>query len=161
LADIYSLDLFRAVRRHLADADGIQVTPVGVPVWIHADSHSLVLALEHLIRAVARHTAKAAFDIGAVVRAEYVYVEVVWDGAPLASAIIEAWLAEPLKARSATAQSARSWSDMAASYEPGAARGRTCLRLPLRKTEQPRARNGRTALRRCRNYMTSTCLPFD
>ncbi|ANV99643.1 3'-5' exonuclease [Bradyrhizobium icense] len=139
LADIYSLDLFRAVRRHLADADGIQVTPVGVPVWIHADSHSLVLALEHLIRAVARHTAKAAFDIGAVVRGEYVYVEVVWDGAPLASAIIEAWLAEPLKGtignRTVHQIVERHGSELWSQALP---EGRTCLRLPLRKTEQPR-----------------------
>ena len=48
LADIYSLDPFRAVRRRLV-ADRIEVTPVGVPAWMNADSHSLVLALEFLI----------------------------------------------------------------------------------------------------------------
>jgi DNA polymerase III subunit epsilon len=139
LADIYSLDLFRAVRRRLVD-DRIEVTPVGVPVWMHADSHSLVLALEFLIRAIAKHTTTTAFDIGAVARDKYVYVEVVWDGAPIASAVLEPWLAEPLKGtignRTVRQIVERHGSELWSQALP---EGRTCLRLPLRSPERPSA----------------------
>jgi len=141
LADIHSLDLFRAVRKHLADADGIEVTPVGAPVWIHADSHSLVLALEYLIRAIAKHTATAAFDIGAEMRDKYVYVEVVWAGAPVTSSVIETWLADPLKGslgnRTVRQIVERHGSELWSQALP---EGRNRLRLPLRATERPRAR---------------------
>ena len=141
LADIHSLDLFRAVRKHLADADGIQVTPVGVPAWVHADSHSLLLALEHLIRAIAAHTGRTAFDIGVVPRDKHAYVEVTWDGEPVPSAVIDGWLGEPLRGtignRTLREIVERHASELWSQSLPD---GRTCLRLPLRSAERPRVR---------------------
>ena len=157
LADIYSLDLFRAVRRRLV-ADRIEVTPVGVPVWMNADSHSLVLALEFLIRAIAKHTTRTAFDIGAVARDKYVYVEVVWDGPPIASAVIEPWLAEPLRGRSATARFARSSNGTAASC--GARRCRKDGHASDCRSGPPNGqplRSGRSGLRQGRNFTISIC----
>ena len=55
-----------------------------MPLWLQADSHSLILAIEHLIRAVAQHTGKSAFDIEALPGENYGYVEVTWEGAPIA-----------------------------------------------------------------------------
>ena len=66
MSDIHSLDLFRVLQRHLSENDGIELTPIGMPLWLQADSHSLILALEHLIRAVANYTGKPAFDIEAL-----------------------------------------------------------------------------------------------
>src|SRR6266542_6439487 len=66
MSDIHSLDLFRVLQRHLSESDDIEVTLVGMPLWLEADSHSLILALEHLIRAVANYTGKSAFDIEAL-----------------------------------------------------------------------------------------------
>jgi DNA polymerase-3 subunit epsilon len=141
LADIHSLDLFRAVRKHLAEFDGIQVTPVGVPAWVHADSHSLLLALEHLIRAIARHTGKSAFDIGVVPRDKYAYVEMTWDGEPVPSAVIDTWLGEPLRGTIGN-RTLREIVERHASelWSQSLPEGRTCLRLPLRSAERPRAR---------------------
>jgi DNA polymerase-3 subunit epsilon len=141
LADIHSLDLFRAVRKHLAEVDGIQVTPVGVPAWVHADSHSLLLALEHLIRAIARHTGRTAFDIGVVPRDKYAYVEVTWDGEPVPSAVIDTWLGEPLRGTIGN-RTLREIVERHASelWSQSLPEGRTCLRLPLRSAERPRAR---------------------
>jgi DNA polymerase-3 subunit epsilon len=139
LADIHSLDLFLAIQKHLADIDGIEVTPVGVPAWIHADVHSLVLALEFLIRSIARETQRTAFDIGAAARGEYVYVEVVWDGAPVMSATIDAWLAEPLKGtignRTLRHIVERHHGEV---WSQALAEGRTCLRLPLKAAMRSR-----------------------
>ena len=66
MSDIHSLDLFRVLQRHLSENDGIELTLVGMPLWLQADSHSLILALEHLVRAVANYTGKSAFDIEAL-----------------------------------------------------------------------------------------------
>ena len=141
LADIHSLDLFRAVRKHLAEVDSIQVTPVGVPAWVHADSHSLLLALEHLIRAISRHTGRTAFDIGVVPRDKYAYVEVTWAGEPVPSAVIDTWLGEPLRGTIGN-RTLREIVERHASelWSQSLPEGRTCLRLPLRSAERPRAR---------------------
>lgn len=97
MADIHSLDLFRAARKHLADSDGIELTLVGVPLWLHADSHTLLLAVEHLIRRLAKETGRRQLDIEAVKGDKYAYVEIAWEGLPVPSATLESWLDEPLK----------------------------------------------------------------
>ena len=90
MSDIHSLDLFRAVRKHLADGDGIELTLVGVPLWLQADSHSLMLALEHLIRAVASTRANPPSTSRRCPAGQLrVYVEVSWEGAPVPSAAID------------------------------------------------------------------------
>ena len=141
LVDIHSLDLLHVIRKHLADADEIWVTPVGLPVWVHADSHSLVLALEHLIRRIAGHTGKSVFEIGVVPRDKYAYVEVVWNGESVPSAMIDSWLEEPLRGtignRTLREIVERHASELWSQTLP---QGRTCLRLPLRLAERPRAR---------------------
>ena len=74
-------------------------------------------------------------------RDKYVYVEVVWDGPPIASAVIEPWLAEPLRGTVGN-RTVRQIVDTARqrAVEPGAAgRTDTCLRLPLRSPERPTA----------------------
>jgi DNA polymerase-3 subunit epsilon len=138
MSDIHSLDLFRVLQRHLAESDGIELTPVGMPLWLEADSHSLILALEHLIRAVASYTGKSAFDIEALPGESYGYVEVAWQGAPVPSAAIESWLDEPLKGTIANRKARqileRHGSDL---WSKPRGDGGACLRLPLRLPERP------------------------
>jgi DNA polymerase III subunit epsilon len=138
MSDIHSLDLFRVLQRHLSENDGIELTPVGMPLWLQADSHSLILALEHLIRAVANYTGRAAFDIEALPGESYGYVEVAWEGAPIPSATIESWLDEPLKGTIANRKARqileRHGSDL---WSKPRGDGGACLRLPLRLPERP------------------------
>ena len=138
MSDIHSLDLFRVLRRHLSENDGIELTPVGMPLWLQADSHSLILALEHLIRAVANYTGKSAFDVEALPGENYGYVEVAWEGAPIPSAAIEPWLDEPLKGtianRNARQILERHGTDL---WSKPRGEGGACLRLPLRLSERP------------------------
>jgi DNA polymerase III subunit epsilon len=140
MSDIHSLDLFRVVQRHLSESDGIELTPVGVPLWLQADSHSLILALENLIRAVANYTGKSAFDIEALLGENYGYVEVAWEGAPIPSATIESWLDEPLKGTIANrkARQILEWhgSDL---WSKPKGDGAACLRLPLRLPDRPQS----------------------
>ncbi len=139
MSDIHSLDLFRVLQRHLSEIDGIELTPVGMPLWLHADSHSLILALEHLVHALASYTGKSAFDIEALPGESYGYVEVTWEGAPIPSATIESWLDEPLKGTIANRKARqileRHGSDL---WSKRRGDGGACLRLPLRLPERPR-----------------------
>ena len=138
MSDIHSLDLFRVVQKHLSENDGIELTLVGMPLWLQADSHSLILALEHLIRAVANYTGKSAFDIEALPGENYGYVEVAWEGAPIPSAVIDSWLDEPLKGTIANRKARqileRHGSDL---WSKPKGDGGACLQLPLRLPERP------------------------
>jgi signal-transduction protein with cAMP-binding, CBS, and nucleotidyltransferase domain/signal transduction histidine kinase len=140
LSDIYSLDLFRALKKHVAESNAIDLTPIGVPVWLQADGHSLMLALEQLIRALAKHLDKATFDIEAQIREPYAYVHVIWEGDPIPSAVLEPWLDQPLKgtigSRSLRQIVERHGSEL---WSQRFAEGRACLRLPLRPAARPRA----------------------
>jgi DNA polymerase-3 subunit epsilon len=138
MSDIHSLDLFRAVKKHLSETDGIELTFVGVPLWLQADGHSLILALEHLIRAAARYTGVSSFDIEAVRGESHAYVEVTWHGTAIPSAEVTSWLDEPLKGAIANrnvrqiieSHGSEVWST---SKDEGSA----CLRLPLRLANRP------------------------
>lgn len=137
LADIHSVDLFHVISRHLAETDGLVVTPVGVPVWVFADSHLLMLALEYVIRAIAAYTGKRDFDLGVVPGRAHGYVEVAWSGHPIPSTVVEAWLVEPLPG----AVGNRTLRDMIEQHgselwSQTLPEGRACLRLPLRAVER-------------------------
>lgn len=96
LADIHSVDLFNCVVRNLEEAGGPVVTMVGLPLWLHGDSHSLALALERILGNLATTSGTRAFDIEALLGDKRVYVEIAWPGRPLASATLDAWSAEQL-----------------------------------------------------------------
>lgn len=136
LADICSVDLFHVVARHLADTDGFAVTPVGTPVWVFADSHLLILALEHVIRAIAIYTGKRAFDLGVAPGRAHGYVEVTWDGDPIPSTVVEDWLVAPLPGAVGN-RTLRDMIEQHASelWSQALPEGRACLRLPLRAAE--------------------------
>lgn len=137
MADIHSLDLFSAARKHLADIDGIDLTLVGVPVWIHADSHSLLLAIEHIVRKLAQLTGGRQFDIEVVVGAQRANLELVWPGQAVPSATLESWLDEPLKGTIAN-RTVRQIVERHGSELWSKARGsgRASIRLPLQLAER-------------------------
>jgi DNA polymerase-3 subunit epsilon len=130
MADIHSLDLFRAVRKHLATET--EITLVGVPTWLHADSHSLMLALAALIQRARTASGKRHFDIEAIRRANRVYVEISCEGAPLPAAELDRWLEEPLLGTIAN-RTVREILDRHGSelWSESLADGRTVIRIPL------------------------------
>lgn len=139
MSDMRSLDLFRVVERDLGESAGIALTPVGVPIWLQADSHSLMLGLKHLVQSAARHTGCATFDIAAQPGSPYAYLELTWDGQPVPAAAIEGWLDEPLVgsvgARTLRQIVERHGGDL---WSRTAEDGRACLRFPLRQAERPK-----------------------
>jgi DNA polymerase III subunit epsilon len=138
MSEIHSLDFFRVVQKHLSENDRIELTLVGVPLWLQADTHSLIVALEHVIRTAAKRTGKSAFDIEALPGDAYAYIEITWEGAPIPSAVIDAWLDEPLKGtvanRNARQILERHGSEL---WSTAKGDGGACLRLPLRLPDRP------------------------
>ena len=96
MGDLHSLDLFNCVIRRVRDNDGIRVTMTGLPQWMHGDSYALMITLAHLIGRIRRHTGAAAFDIEARPGERGCYVDIVWPGDPLPSALISTWIETPL-----------------------------------------------------------------
>lgn len=138
MTDVRSLDLIRAVEKHVGDAYGIVVTPVGLPVWLRADSHAMMLTLEHLVRQLARETGLASFDAGVTRGETYAYVEISWRGAPISAELLESWLDFSLEGAIASRtprqiierHGGEVWST---SVDDGMA----MLRIPLRPAENP------------------------
>lgn len=137
MSDILSLDLFRAVRKHMA-AEHIEVTLVGIPVWLHADSHSLMLALEHLIHQTAAARGIRSFDIEVEPGEKYAYIEIAWDGLAISSGELDRWLEQPLVGTVANRTVAqiveRHGSELWSSQKEG---GKAFMRLPLKPTSRP------------------------
>lgn len=98
LADCYSTDLLSMVVRRLQrdDEQGrkIQVTPTGIPLWLHVDSNAVVQLLEMLVRRVQAHNGIDNFDIEALMGDRRVYLDIVWQGEPIPDAILSAWAKE-------------------------------------------------------------------
>lgn len=136
MADMHSADLLNCViagleRRHGAEA-APRVTMVGLPLWLHGDSHALMLVLEHLIARLAAYAGTDAFDVEPQHRDRRVYLDIVWDGAPAPSHMLERWLDEPMPGALAggTAREVleRHGSEI---WSQEAGPGRAMLRIPL------------------------------
>lgn len=96
LTDIYSADLIDSVIRRLADKGGPQVTMVGIPLWLHADSHALVLILERFARGIQAETGVTEIDLEPLLGNRRVYLEFSWKGEAVSPATIETWRHEVL-----------------------------------------------------------------
>jgi DNA polymerase-3 subunit epsilon len=97
MADINSTELLTFVGSRLGE--GISSTVVGLPVWLHGDSHSLVLAVESLIQRTADRAGAAEFDLSAGMAEDGgAWIEFAWAGDTVEQALLDRWLAQPLVA---------------------------------------------------------------
>nr|MBS0022447.1 PAS domain-containing protein [Gammaproteobacteria bacterium] len=96
MGDVISADLINGVIRRVQSHGGPKVTMVGLPLWVHCDSHAILLLIEHLLKQVSQHVGTQAFDIGMRLGDRRVYVDLAWEGPPIAESILEAWVGEPL-----------------------------------------------------------------
>ncbi|MFV8834032.1 exonuclease domain-containing protein [Aquisalimonas sp.] len=95
MADIYTSDLVSCVQERLTDLAAAKINLVGMPLWLHGDSLSLMQALECLIRAVHTETGATEFDIESLLADQAVYLDVRWRGKPLSAEVLERWLDTP------------------------------------------------------------------
>lgn len=96
MSDIHSGNLFNLVQRRLGAGKAYAVAPVGLSQWLHVDSYSLVLTLNHLLDQLHALTGAGAFDLTLTVEGRWHYVDVVWQGAAAPSAVIDSWLEHAL-----------------------------------------------------------------
>ncbi|MDO8608010.1 MAG: exonuclease domain-containing protein [Phaeospirillum sp.] len=95
MADINSTEFLSFVVARLGE--DLKGTVIDLPVWLHGDSHSLVLALESLIRRTADRAGATEFDLSAGDGAA-AWVEFSWTGDMVEQALLDRWLAQPLVA---------------------------------------------------------------
>ncbi len=138
MTDIHSADLLACVIAELDRREGggaPLVEPVGAPLWLHGDSHSLMLVLIHLLERLAEHTGATAFgvDVKAGRGDRRVYLDFVWRGAPTPAALLDGWLDEPLPGAlgAATARQVLERHVSEVWSQQGAAPGTALLRVPV------------------------------
>ncbi|MFQ5785272.1 MAG: exonuclease domain-containing protein [Alphaproteobacteria bacterium] len=95
-ADVYSVDLINCVIRHLRETE-LAVTMIGMPLWLHGDSLSLMLGLAQIIERIHGETGVREFDIEARLGDHRVYLDVIWRGAPIAAKTLDSWLPSPIE----------------------------------------------------------------
>jgi len=135
--DVYSADLLNCVIRRFEDKADLRITMVGVPLWLHGDSHSLMLALERLIERIHESTRATTFDVEPLLGDRHVYVDIVWQGEPIPSRTLDRWLEDPLDGWAGTGplrqvferHDSELWSQR---HRHGGALLRVPLPLPLR-----------------------------
>jgi len=96
MSDVYSANLINCVVRRLRDEKGINGVMTGLPVWLHADSHSVVELIDHLIHRIQRTHGVTEFDLEAQANHQRVYLDILWTGAIVRTNEMDAWLSEPL-----------------------------------------------------------------
>ncbi len=97
MGDIYSADLAQSVIRRVGLRDGIRLTMTGLPLWIHAESHSLMLSIERLLQRLQAETSVSDFDIETLLGDRRVYLDLVWRGRPVSTSRLDDWMSEPLR----------------------------------------------------------------
>ena len=96
MSDVHSGNLIDLVITRTRATGGPAVTQTGLPQWIHGDSFSLVVLLDHLLKRLTSTTGATAFDLSAETAASWVHVDAAWRGMPVPASVIEGWTAEKL-----------------------------------------------------------------
>lgn len=92
LSDVYSSDLIECIIRGLKEEDGVTVTMTGVPLWLHADSYSLMRVLECGVRFVHKTSNVSEIDMEALLGDRRVYIDIVWKGESIPQAAVDSML---------------------------------------------------------------------
>ncbi|MCP5419121.1 MAG: histidine kinase [Gammaproteobacteria bacterium] len=90
--DVYSVDMVGSVNHHLQQCGGPGVNHVGVPLWLHVDSHSIMRVLQDLLRELRDQTGANPFEIECLLGNRRVYLDIIWTGQPLSAAFIEEYV---------------------------------------------------------------------
>ena len=96
LFDVNSADLVGCVARRCREKGGATVIMTGVPLWLQADSHSLMLVLERFVQLVQDTRQVAEVDIETLLGDRRVSIDIVWRGEPVPQAAVDSVLEGPL-----------------------------------------------------------------
>ncbi len=96
LSDIYSSDLINGMALRLEKTGGPTVTITGVPLWLHIDSHSIMLVMEFFANRIQSLRGVSEIDIEALLGDKRVYLDFIWEGVHIPEPVIEEWLDQVL-----------------------------------------------------------------
>ncbi|MFZ5797241.1 MAG: 3'-5' exonuclease [Desulfobulbaceae bacterium] len=96
LFDVNSADLIGCLAHRSMAQDEVRVVMTGVPLWLQADSHSLMLVLERFVRLVRESRRVSEMDVETLLGDRRVYIDITWPGEPLPQAEIDAVLENAL-----------------------------------------------------------------
>jgi DNA polymerase III subunit epsilon len=96
MSDIHSGNLINLVITRTTASGGPKLTLTGLPQWLHADSYSLVVLLDHLVQRLGEVTGVRNFDMSVEQSNPWVYCDISWEGSPVASSVIDGWMDLPL-----------------------------------------------------------------
>jgi DNA polymerase-3 subunit epsilon len=89
LSDTWSNDLWQALLPSLDQQ--LQLTPIGIPVWLRADSPSLLALLQHLLSQLHEATGQKSFESEIQLGNNRVYLDLIWKGEPLSLSLLQEW----------------------------------------------------------------------
>lgn len=92
LYDVNSADLIGCVARRCREKDGATVIMTGVPLWLQADSYSLMLVLERFVQLVQDTRQVAEVDIETLLSDRRVNIDIAWQGEPIPQSAIDSVL---------------------------------------------------------------------
>lgn len=92
MADIHFSEVFASIAATLEQRLDIRLTMVGVPLWLHGDSHSLMEAFLALFAALHAQTGSSVFDMECMLGDRRVYLDVNWKGEPVPDGRLTHWL---------------------------------------------------------------------
>lgn len=90
LSDTWSNDLWQALTPSLQE-EGLQLTPIGIPLWLRADSPSLLALLQRLLTLLHTHTGVTDFETEIQLGNNRVYLDLIWQGEPLQLKDLQSW----------------------------------------------------------------------
>jgi DNA polymerase-3 subunit epsilon len=97
MSDFYSSNIFHAIADRLKERRGIETTLVGIPQWLYGDSYTLVELIDRIVLRVSAHTGVDKVDLEAIAGDKHVYIDVGWQGAPIAAADLHSWMDDRLE----------------------------------------------------------------
>jgi len=98
MTDILATDLASCVQDRLTESSpGLTITAVGIPLWLHADCHAVVELLAYLTTRLCAHADTRQVDLEALMGDRRVYLDLVWQGDPIADATLSAWLEQAMR----------------------------------------------------------------
>jgi len=141
MSDIHSLDLLNCVARHVEDERGIVLTKLGIPLWLHGDSNSLMLVIEELAGHLKDYGGIEALEAEALLGDSRIYIDLSWQGDPVPSHLLDRWAEEEVLGaighQTLREVLDRHSADLWSQPLPG---GRAVLRIPMLPPLRPQFR---------------------
>ncbi len=96
MGDIHSSDLIGSIRLR-QDGSLPILQERGIPLWLHAESHSISLVLRHLLQHLHLDHGVDQVEVEALLGDQRVYIDITWRGEAVQAGALEQWMQEPLE----------------------------------------------------------------